>query len=219
MAQPHDLKLPNSSSLEPPRARTILMTHPHGRASARWPWCVRALALGALGLATGRAACPSYSGRAPARAHLSMFLGPHLRARPRDVSSMSRRGKQADADDATPSRVRCSRNSSRGRDEGFPANRLNHQVHFDRWKGLENRDIVHEKIIRLDGNEDRIFRERLLGLGWGFMYEDLVHINVTMVREFCANSSSRKQEYVFLRGKKIPFTEANIHHNLFLCMH
>ncbi|MED6170039.1 hypothetical protein PIB30_026891 [Stylosanthes scabra] len=35
-----------------------------------------------------------------------------------------------------------------------------------------------------------------------------------MVREFCANFSSAKQEYVFLRGKKIPFTEANIHHHL-----
>ncbi|MED6107824.1 hypothetical protein PIB30_017906 [Stylosanthes scabra] len=28
------------------------------RTSARWPWCVRALALGALGLAPGRAARP-----------------------------------------------------------------------------------------------------------------------------------------------------------------
>ncbi|MED6185773.1 hypothetical protein PIB30_060333 [Stylosanthes scabra] len=73
---------------------------------------------------------------------------------------MSRRGKQAATDDATPSRVRSSRNSSRGRDE------------------------------------------------------DLVRINVTMVREFCANFSSAKQEYVFLRGKKISFTEANIQHHL-----
>ncbi|MED6163693.1 hypothetical protein PIB30_082521 [Stylosanthes scabra] len=29
VAQPHDLKLPNSSSLEPSRARTILMARPH----------------------------------------------------------------------------------------------------------------------------------------------------------------------------------------------
>ncbi|MED6196189.1 hypothetical protein PIB30_045081 [Stylosanthes scabra] len=111
-------------------------------------------------------------------------------------------------------RVRSSRNSSRGRDEGFPTNRFDHQVHFDRWKGLENRDIVHERIVCLYGDEDRIFRERLLGLGWRFMYDDLVRINVTVVHEFCANFSSTKQEYVFLWGKKIPFAEANIHHHL-----
>ncbi|MED6109849.1 hypothetical protein PIB30_037323 [Stylosanthes scabra] len=127
---------------------------------------------------------------------------------------MSRRGKQATAEDATPLRVRSSRNSSRGRDEGFPANCFDHQVRFDRWKGLENRDIVHERIVRLDGDEDRIFLECLLGLSWGFMYDDLVRINVTVVREFSANFSSAKQEYVFLRGKKIPFTEANIHSHL-----
>ncbi|MED6203979.1 hypothetical protein PIB30_004566 [Stylosanthes scabra] len=35
-----------------------------------------------------------------------------------------------------------------------------------------------------------------------------------MVREFCANFSSTKQGHVFLRGKKIPFTEAHIHRYL-----
>ncbi|MED6119922.1 hypothetical protein PIB30_016127 [Stylosanthes scabra] len=86
---------------------------------------------------------------------------------------MSRRGKQAAADDATPSRVRSARNSSRGRDEGFSANRFDHQLHFDRWKGMKNRDVMHERIVRLDGDEEGIFREHILGLGWGFMYEDL----------------------------------------------
>ncbi|MED6150113.1 hypothetical protein PIB30_069208 [Stylosanthes scabra] len=80
--------------------------------------------------------------------------------------------------------------------------------------GLENRDIVHERIVRLDDDENRIFQERLLGLGWGFMYDDLVRINVTVVGEFCANFSSAKQAHVFLRGKKIPFTEADIHSHL-----
>ncbi|MED6159398.1 hypothetical protein PIB30_042023 [Stylosanthes scabra] len=147
-----------------------------------------ALALGALGPTTGRIACSHPSDRAP----------------------MSRRGKQAAANDATPSRVRSSRNSSRGRDEGFPANRFDHQLHFDRWKGLENRDIVHERIVRLDGDERRVFQERILGLGWGFMYEDLISINVSMVREFCTNFSSAKQDHVFHRGKRIPFTETDI---------
>ncbi|MED6122016.1 hypothetical protein PIB30_035750 [Stylosanthes scabra] len=48
-------------------------------------------------------------------------------------------------------------------------------------------------------------------LGWGFMFSDLVRINLSMVREFCANFSSASQNHVYLRGKKIPFTEAHIH--------
>ncbi|MED6160905.1 hypothetical protein PIB30_055644 [Stylosanthes scabra] len=85
---------------------------------------------------------------------------------------MSRR-RQAAADEATSSRGRVSRNSNRARQDTFPNERFNHQLHFDRWKGMENRDIVHERIIRLDGEEETIFRNRIQGLGWGFMYEDL----------------------------------------------
>ncbi|MED6119925.1 hypothetical protein PIB30_016305 [Stylosanthes scabra] len=40
-----------------------------GHAFARWPWRVRALALGALGPTTGRTTRPRPSDRAPARAH------------------------------------------------------------------------------------------------------------------------------------------------------
>ncbi|MED6158659.1 hypothetical protein PIB30_034808 [Stylosanthes scabra] len=79
---------------------------------------------------------------------------------------------------------------------------------------IENRDIVHERIVRIDGEEEPIFRNRIQGLGWGFMYEDLVRINVSVVREFCANFSSANQEHVFLRGKRIPFTETNIRRHL-----
>ncbi|MED6212615.1 hypothetical protein PIB30_085160 [Stylosanthes scabra] len=118
----------------------------------------------------------------------------HHHGAPARQHQMSRRGKQAATSDATPSRVRASTNSSRGRDEGFPANRFDHQLHFDHWKGLENRDIVHERILRLDGDERRVFQERILRLGWGFMYEDPICINVSMVREFCANFSSAKQD-------------------------
>ncbi|MED6209352.1 hypothetical protein PIB30_053802 [Stylosanthes scabra] len=137
------------------------------------------------------------------------------RPRPRALSSqtnyckMSRR-RQAAADEATSSRGRVSRNSNRARQDTFPNERFDHRLHFDRWKGMENRDIVHERIIRLDGKEETIFRIRIQGHGWGFMYEDLVRINVSMVREFCANFSSTKQDHVFLRGKRIPFTEADV---------
>ncbi|MED6127125.1 hypothetical protein PIB30_085144 [Stylosanthes scabra] len=127
---------------------------------------------------------------------------------------MSRRGKDIATGTSTPSRVRTSKNSNRGRGEGFPSNRFDHQLHYDRWKGLENRQIVHERIIRLDGDEERIFLECVLGFGWGFMYDDLIRINLSMVHEFCANFSSGQQEHVFLRGKKIPFTEDNIRRHL-----
>ncbi|MED6139960.1 hypothetical protein PIB30_088689 [Stylosanthes scabra] len=86
-----------------------------------------------------------------------------VRSRPSTWCSRMSRRKQAATEDATPSRVRSSRNLSRGRDEG-----------------------------------------------WGFMYEDLVRINVSLVRDFCANFSSTKQDHVFLRAKRIPFTEAHI---------
>ncbi|MED6173804.1 hypothetical protein PIB30_063081 [Stylosanthes scabra] len=111
---------------------------------------------------------------------------------------MSRRGKEIATGTSTPSRVRTSKNSNQGRGEGFPPNRFDHQLHYDRWKGLENRKIMHERIIRLDGDEERIFQEHVLGLGWGFMYDDLIRINLSMVREFCANFSSGQQEHVFL---------------------
>ncbi|MED6200480.1 hypothetical protein PIB30_085540 [Stylosanthes scabra] len=113
---------------------------------------------------------------------------------------MSRRGKDIATGTSTPSRVRTSKNSNRERGEGFPSNRFDYQLHYDRWKGLENRQIVHERIIHLDGDEERIFRERVFGLGWGFISAPIF--------------SSGQQEHVFLRGKKIPFTEDNIRRHL-----
>ncbi|MED6177610.1 hypothetical protein PIB30_099769 [Stylosanthes scabra] len=127
---------------------------------------------------------------------------------------MSCRGKEIATGTSTPTRVRTSKNSNRGRGEGFPSNQFDHQLHYDQWKGWENRQIVHERIIRLNGDEERIFRERVLGLDWGFMYDDLIRINLSMVHEFCANFPSGQQEHVFLRGKKIPFTEDNIRRQL-----
>ncbi|MED6186894.1 hypothetical protein PIB30_071052 [Stylosanthes scabra] len=99
---------------------------------------------------------------------------------------MSRR-RQAAADEATSSRGQVSRNSNRVRQDIFPNEQFDHQLHFDRWKGARMGIYV-----------------------WGFMFGDLVRINLTMVREFCANFSSASQNHVYLRGKKIPFTEANI---------
>ncbi|MED6181866.1 hypothetical protein PIB30_023389 [Stylosanthes scabra] len=123
---------------------------------------------------------------------------------------MSRR-RQAATDEATSSRGRTSRNSNRGRQDVFPNERSDHQLHFNRWKGMENRGIVHERIVRVDGDEGPAFSNRIRGLGWRFMYDNLVRINLSMVHKFCASFSSATQNHVYLRGKKIPFTEAHIH--------
>ncbi|MED6223175.1 hypothetical protein PIB30_071456 [Stylosanthes scabra] len=53
------------------------------RAFAQWPWCVRALALGALGKGPGRVARPRAPNGTPTRAHYHAFLGPHCMARSR----------------------------------------------------------------------------------------------------------------------------------------
>ncbi|MED6161495.1 hypothetical protein PIB30_061236 [Stylosanthes scabra] len=121
------------------------------------------------------------------------------------------RRRQSATDEATSSRGRPSRNSIRARQDTFPNERFDHQLHFDRWKGMENRGIVHERIVRVDGNEGPIFRNRIQELGWGFIFGDLVRTNLSMLREFCTNFSSASQNHVYLREKKIPFTEAHIH--------
>ncbi|MED6157369.1 hypothetical protein PIB30_022495 [Stylosanthes scabra] len=94
VARPHDLKLPNSSSLESSRARTILMACPHAsRARAI------ALALPRSELGHIRPKLPSCMVRS------RPLLGASTRPRVRATALMSRRGKQAAANDATPSRV------------------------------------------------------------------------------------------------------------------
>ncbi|MED6153242.1 hypothetical protein PIB30_099964, partial [Stylosanthes scabra] len=85
---------------------------------------------------------------------------------------------------STPSRARSTKNSNRGRGETFPADRFDNQIHYDWWKALERRGYVHERIICLPEEEPDFLRARVLGLGWVFMYNPLVRIIVTMVREF-----------------------------------
>ncbi|MED6224408.1 hypothetical protein PIB30_083661 [Stylosanthes scabra] len=96
---------------------------------------------------------------------------------------MARNGKEI-ASASTPSRARSTKNSNRGRGETFPADRLDNQIHYDRWRALERRGYVQERIIHLPKEEPDFLRAHVLGLGWGFMYNPLVRINVTMVRVF-----------------------------------
>ncbi|MED6172556.1 hypothetical protein PIB30_051178 [Stylosanthes scabra] len=128
-------------------------------------------------------------------------IAPHRR--------IARKGKEAAAT-STPSRSRTTKNSSRGRDDGFPSDRFESQIHYDQWKTMENRGYTHERIIRLLVGEPDFWHDRIKGLGWGFMYNAFIPINVTLVREFCANFSADHQNTVFLRGRRIPFTENDI---------
>ncbi|MED6112649.1 hypothetical protein PIB30_063496 [Stylosanthes scabra] len=61
---------------------------------------------------------------------------------------MVHKGKEV-ASASTPSRSRTTKNSNRGRDEGFPAERFDSQIHYDRWKTMEHRGITHERNIHL----------------------------------------------------------------------
>ncbi|MED6127241.1 hypothetical protein PIB30_086123, partial [Stylosanthes scabra] len=126
---------------------------------------------------------------------------------------MACKGKEV-ASASTPSRNRTTKNSNRGRDDGFPIEHFDYQIHYDRWKTMEHRGIMHERIIRFPNKEPDFLLGHIKGLGLGFMYNALPSINVNMEREFCSNFSADYQTHVFLRGRRIPFSEDDIHHFL-----
>ncbi|MED6163317.1 hypothetical protein PIB30_078699 [Stylosanthes scabra] len=122
---------------------------------------------------------------------------------------MAHKGKEV-AYASTPSRSRTTKNSNRGRDNSFPTECFDSQIHYDRWKTMEHRRITYEWIIRFLDREPDFMLERIEGLGWGFMYNAFPTINITMVREFCGNFLADHQTHVFLRGRGIPFSEDDI---------
>ncbi|MED6146998.1 hypothetical protein PIB30_039956 [Stylosanthes scabra] len=81
-------------------------------------------------------------------------------------ASMARKGKEVAAA-PTPSRSRTTKNSSRGRDEGFPAERFDSRIHHDRWRTMEHRGFTHERIIRFPDGESDFMREHIEGLVGG----------------------------------------------------
>ncbi|MED6151742.1 hypothetical protein PIB30_085338 [Stylosanthes scabra] len=83
---------------------------------------------------------------------------------------MARKGKEVTSA-STPSRSRTTKNSNRGRDEGFPAERFDSQSHHNRWKTMEHRGITHEWIIYFSYREPDFMHDRIEELGWGFMGE------------------------------------------------
>ncbi|MED6210426.1 hypothetical protein PIB30_064010 [Stylosanthes scabra] len=122
---------------------------------------------------------------------------------------MARKGKEVDSA-STPSRSDTTKNSNLGRDEGFPTEQFDSQIHHDQWRTMEHRGITHARIIRFPDREPNFMLERIEGLGWRFMYNAFPPINVSMVWEFCSNLSATNQTHAFLRGRRIPFSEDDI---------
>ncbi|MED6150403.1 hypothetical protein PIB30_071911 [Stylosanthes scabra] len=113
---------------------------------------------------------------------------------------IARKGKEVTSA-STPSRIRTTKNSNRGRDDGFWAERFDSRIHYDNWKTMEKRGITRERIIRFPDGEPDFMHDCVEGLGWEFMYNAFAPINITM-------------SHVFLRGKRIPFSEEDIRRNL-----
>ncbi|MED6198550.1 hypothetical protein PIB30_067518 [Stylosanthes scabra] len=79
-----------------------------------------------------------------------------------DRFMMARKGKEV-ASASIPSRTRTTKNSNRGRDDGFPAERFDSRIHYDRWKTMENRGIMHKRIIRFPEREPNFMHDRIEG--------------------------------------------------------
>ncbi|MED6114565.1 hypothetical protein PIB30_081517 [Stylosanthes scabra] len=56
----------------------------------------------------------------------------------------------------------------------------------------------------LKGSKPDTFQEHILVWGWEFMYDPVIPINMTLVREFYANRNQKNQREVYMRGRKIP---------------
>ncbi|MED6113431.1 hypothetical protein PIB30_070710 [Stylosanthes scabra] len=101
---------------------------------------------------------------------------------------MARKGKEV-AFASTPSRSRTTKNPNLGRDEGFLTKRFDSQIYHDRWRTMEQRGIMHERIICFPDREPDFMLECIEVLGWGFMYNAFPPINVSMVWEFCTRKN------------------------------
>ncbi|MED6211685.1 hypothetical protein PIB30_076076 [Stylosanthes scabra] len=68
---------------------------------------------------------------------------------------------------------------------------------------LSERKVMHERVINFRGKRDT-FQEQIFVRGWQFMYDPVVPINMSLVREFYANRDQKNQREVYIRGRKIP---------------
>ncbi|MED6196381.1 hypothetical protein PIB30_046852, partial [Stylosanthes scabra] len=79
--------------------------------------------------------------------------------------------------------------------------------HYKRSKLMRIKKVLNERIIQIPGEGRDFMLQRIQQLGWDYMYNDLVDINVTIVKEFYSNFSVFAQRTVYLRGTQISIDE------------
>ncbi|MED6196743.1 hypothetical protein PIB30_050224 [Stylosanthes scabra] len=82
--------------------------------------------------------------------------------------------------------------------------RFNSRRSYEKSKVVFERQILNERIIHFNEERDDFMKQRIEGLGWSYMYNDLVEINITWVKEFYSHFSMADQSTVYLRGAQIP---------------
>ncbi|MED6213814.1 hypothetical protein PIB30_097038 [Stylosanthes scabra] len=119
---------------------------------------------------------------------------------------------------STSSRTRSGRVAAQAaaKRESNPFNEMifDSREHYERSKQIFNREILHKRVINFENQGPDFMHERIEELGWLFMYNDLVDINLDIMREFYSNFSKADQSTVYLRGKQIPISENAIHYFL-----
>ncbi|MED6122365.1 hypothetical protein PIB30_039037 [Stylosanthes scabra] len=74
--------------------------------------------------------------------------------------------------------------------------------HYERPKLMRTKKVLNERIIQIPGEGRDFMIQRIHQLWWDYMYNDLVDINVTIVKEFYSNFSKSAQ-----RTDPIPRTQ------------
>ncbi|MED6177720.1 hypothetical protein PIB30_100707 [Stylosanthes scabra] len=93
--------------------------------------------------------------------------------------------------------------STRTRGGSQEAARYETPTHVERGELVVERKVLHERVINFWGKRDT-FREHIARRGWDFMYDPMIDINMTLVREFYTNCNEKNQGEVYMRGRKIP---------------
>ncbi|MED6164580.1 hypothetical protein PIB30_091497 [Stylosanthes scabra] len=111
---------------------------------------------------------------------------------------MAKKGKSVARQPSTRTRGASSR-----RQPSQEAAKYETPAHAERGELVVERKVLHERVINFWGKRDT-FREHIARRGWDFMYDPMIDINMTLVREFYANRNEKNQGEVYMRGKKIP---------------
>ncbi|MED6172217.1 hypothetical protein PIB30_048005 [Stylosanthes scabra] len=96
------------------------------------------------------------------------------------------------------------RGTSSRREASQEAERFETSAHAERGEILTEQKVMHERVINFRGKRDT-FQEQILAWGWEFMYDPVIPINMTLVREFYANRDQKNKREVYIRGRKIPY--------------